>query len=306
MSDPVCCKSSTSTQLRAPCSRLRFYGAEEPRSRLPQAGARAFLRHASSKRVCSKPTSTLRAKLVNLSRFRTQVARHVTEASCDKKGKAPEGALFTETRMPVGTHLIWRNFKCPLSQYPHGFAWESGPVRVECPAAHVCVPVSGKILDLDQSIQMILIWLTCLLCFPDSIVRRELQCPVLVHNIILFHHALHPELLQLSLNIRPGAVFGLVPSSGGLVRKAFVREIPRKSLGGILILTFVTRSVTSFSSVAVPRTWFHFPQPFNSKRCRQKPCLPAPQISSRSRRGRRSTCRTAHSKFFHVLFAQIM
>ena len=28
------------------------------------------------------------------------------ETSCDKTGNAPEGALFTETRMPVETHLM--------------------------------------------------------------------------------------------------------------------------------------------------------------------------------------------------------
>ena len=87
----------------------------------PAAGARAFLRHASFKRVSSKPTPIWGAKLLNLSQFSIQVAPIVIVANCVKTGKASEGALFTETRIPVGTHLVSNVSlgKPPISRIAH-------------------------------------------------------------------------------------------------------------------------------------------------------------------------------------------
>ena len=105
-------------------STIEINRAKESRSRLPAARERAFLRPASSKRVCNAPTSTLGAKLLNLSRFSTQAASVVIEANWDKTG------LSTETRIPVETNLmsnvslkVPRPEKCQvsLSQCPHGF-----------------------------------------------------------------------------------------------------------------------------------------------------------------------------------------
>ena len=62
------------------------------------------------------------SKTVELSRFRTHVAPVVMEASCDETGKAPEGVLFTEMRMPVETHLMSNVSlgRAALSHMPHG------------------------------------------------------------------------------------------------------------------------------------------------------------------------------------------
>ena len=63
--------------------------------------ARAFLRHASSKRVCSIPTSTLGAKPLNLSRFITQVAPIAIEANlrvhCSPRRETLSGPTWYRT-----------------------------------------------------------------------------------------------------------------------------------------------------------------------------------------------------------------
>ena len=74
-------------------------------------GARALLRYASSRRVCNSSTLACGAKLFNLSRFNTQFVPVVIEATCDNTGKQPGSALFTETRIPVDTHLM---SNCPF------------------------------------------------------------------------------------------------------------------------------------------------------------------------------------------------
>ena len=80
--------------------------AKEPRSSLPRGWCRAFLRHASSRSVCSISTSTFGENILNLSRFSTQVVPIVKEANCDETCKQPAGALFTETLIAVETHLV--------------------------------------------------------------------------------------------------------------------------------------------------------------------------------------------------------
>ena len=133
----LCRKPSNHSQHRSPFSRLRLNVQNDPRSRLPRGkDARPFLRPASSKKVCSRSTSTLGAKLLNLSRFRSQVAPIVTEASCDKTGRATKECSIHRFRNPLDVKrvlreastfahstqedrlglipkfLVWRNFKC--------------------------------------------------------------------------------------------------------------------------------------------------------------------------------------------------
>ena len=114
-----CRKSSNHSQHQSPFSRLRLIVQLHHGPNCSAAGTRVFLRHASSKKVCRRSTSTLGAELLNLSRFRTKVAPIVVEAKCDTKGKPP--GVCT---------IIHRNTNpCRLmSHILRACFWESGPV----------------------------------------------------------------------------------------------------------------------------------------------------------------------------------
>ena len=83
---------------------IQVYRGQEPRYRLSRGWDTR--RHASSKRVCKRSTSIPGTKLLNLSRFNTQFAPIVMEAICANTGNLSRSALFTETRIPVETHLM--------------------------------------------------------------------------------------------------------------------------------------------------------------------------------------------------------
>ena len=159
-------KSSKHSQQQSPFSRLRLIVQKSHGPDCSAARVRAFMRHASSKKGLQQADINTGSKTVELSRFRTHVAPVVMETSCDKTGNAPEGALFTETRMPVETHLMsnvslgratlshmapgktrlrfvpWscpERFQVSLSRYLHS-GRSSGFIFVH-PAAHVCLHV---------------------------------------------------------------------------------------------------------------------------------------------------------------------
>ena len=94
----LCRKSYNLSQHQSPFSRFRFFVQKSHGPDSPLAGTRVFLRHASSRRVCSSPTSTPGTKL-----FKPIAVQHPV---CPKTGSLSGCALFTETRIPVETHLM--------------------------------------------------------------------------------------------------------------------------------------------------------------------------------------------------------
>ena len=102
----LCRKSSNHSQHQTPFSPFRMKVQKSHGDANPEADACALRRHASLENVYSASTSTLGAKILNLSWSNTQIVPIVTVAICVGTTVTHQGdGKFTDTRSPVLTHL---------------------------------------------------------------------------------------------------------------------------------------------------------------------------------------------------------
>ena len=196
----VCVANRPTTHSTNHFSRIRFIAQKSPGPDCPVAGTRVILRHASTKRVCSRSTSILRTKLLDFSRFNTQFSQIVMEAICANTGSLSWGRTVHQDTNPH------RETTLPI-RYEWQQRYSASREQQSCSYSHRC----QKKLPL-YSLRFHGVSFSCRQV-PHSVARpvcnvSYLFVVILSSFSILFFHEILPKFLHLIFHIYPNAMLG--------------------------------------------------------------------------------------------------